>query len=115
MNNGECVVESDAVQIAIWANALLSNLRIRRMKFIFFAVDNFWLYEYHKGNYTWLTDNIFKTIRFVESKKSQLIDPKKISFIDKNIMPTYPNYYPYSNEKYIEVEGKDNFFFRSTT
>lgn len=114
MEDNECVIESKIIEIAIFINTFISSLRIRKIKSLLFAVDNFWLYEYHKENYTWLTNNIFGTIRFIESKKSQIIDPEDLPFIEDSIVPTFPNYYPYSNEKYIQVEGKDSFFFRST-
>jgi hypothetical protein len=88
--------------------------KTRRIKFFFIAIDNFWLYEYHKEKYTWLTSRIFSVIREVESKKSQIIDVDRLPFIEESIMPTFQNYTAYSNEKFMEVEGRDNGFMPNT-
>ena len=96
-------------------NALVSVFRLRSIKFILFAADNFWLYEYHHPNYTWFTSNVFSTIRLIESKKQQIINPEELPFIKKKVLPSFPSYLPYSaNDKYAQIEGKDSFFFRST-
>ena len=111
---GKCELESVWQNVLIIANACLHCFRFRHVRFLFFAADNFWLYAYHRHNYTWLAQNIFTFIRLIENKKEEIIDPKKLSFINQKILPTFPNYYPYANEKYKEMEGKDSFFFRST-
>ena len=106
--------------VSVWLNGpiiintFMNGLRFRNLKFIFFAADNFWLYEYHSPEYSWLAENIFGAIRLIESKKQEIINPEKLPFIKEHILPTFPNYYPYANEKYKRVEGKDSFFFRST-
>jgi hypothetical protein len=81
---------------------------------LFFAVDNFWLYEYHNRNYTWLTDQIFTTVRLIENKKSEIIDAEQLPFIEESIMPSLQNYTAQSNEKFAAVEGSDNGFLRNT-
>lgn len=50
--------------------SLLSQMRVRKVKFLFLAMENFWLYEYHKSKYPWLAREVFSTIRLIEEKKS---------------------------------------------
>ena len=111
---GKCELESVWHNVLIIANTFLHSFRFRHVRFLFFAADNFWLYAYHRHDYTWLAQNIFSFVRLVESRKEEILDPKRLPFIEEKILPTFPDYSPYANEKYKEVEGKDSFFFRST-
>jgi hypothetical protein len=74
------------------------------MKFLYFAIDNFWLYEYHETNYTWLTTQMFETARLLEEKKSEILNPENFSFVQDSINPTFTDLSDYSDDKYAEVE-----------
>ena len=48
-------------------------MRKRGMKFFFMAIDDLWLYQYHKKKYNGIVKDIFKTISFIEEKQWEVI------------------------------------------
>ena len=80
---------------------------------MYFAIDNFWLYEYHETNYTWLTTQMFEIARLLEEKKSEIVNPENFSFVQDSVNPSFTDLSDYSDDKYVEVEQKDRQFFRN--
>ena len=63
---GVCVVESQTLSIIKDIRPLLNVLKRRGLKFLFLAVDDLWLYQYHQQQYKGIVRDAFKTISFIE-------------------------------------------------
>ena len=115
LKEGRCELKWGWLRAVGLVNTVVSVLRFRSLKFLLFAADNFWLYEYHQVEYPWFASNVFRTVRMIETQKQEFVDPERLPFVAEQVLPSFPNYFTQMPEdKYAQVEGKDSFFFRST-
>ena len=63
--DGECVVDNEVLDIVLKIRPFLNLIRKGSLQFLFMALDDLWLYEYHKPNYTGQVKVVFSTIKFI--------------------------------------------------
>ena len=64
-STGECVIENESLSIFVSVRPLLNLVRKKGMKFLFMAIDDLWLYQYHKKKYDGIVKTVFSTISFI--------------------------------------------------
>ena len=65
MEDGECVVESTALDWVGKMRVLLNFIKRRGVKALFLAVDDLWLYNFHSKQYDETVEIVFETIDFI--------------------------------------------------
>ena len=81
---------------------------------MFLALDDLWLYNYHKIHYDGTALTIFETIQFIEEKKWELVSLEKVKERVETSIEDVSLYNPYSNQDYMEKERKNNLFLANT-
>jgi hypothetical protein len=66
---GKCVLKNNVINLFAKIRIILNIGRRNNIKFIFYLLDDLWLYEYHKTHYKGVMKKIFRTIRFIEDKQ----------------------------------------------
>ena len=66
---GSCVLNDDKLDLITKIRPFLNFIRRKGIKSMFLAVDDLWLYEYHKQEYDGSTKTVLSTIRFIEQKQ----------------------------------------------
>ena len=66
---GHCVIKGDTLDLITKIRPFLNFIKRKGMKSLFLAVDDLWLYEYHKQEYDGSTKVVLSTIRFIEQKQ----------------------------------------------
>lgn len=76
---------------------------------VMFLVDDLWLYNYDRVNYTGIMQEVFQTVYEVEQVKWALIN---LSLAFNNTSPRLAtsDYSVYSDSRFMAVEGKDSIF-----
>ena len=92
----------------------LNLIKRRGVKTLFVALDDLWLYNFHKNNYDGTVDIVFKTIKFIEDKQWEIVGLENTKEKIENAIEEVPAYNPYSNPTYLEKERKNNLFVSST-
>ena len=62
---GECVFETSGFELLIKVRPFFNFIRRKGFKSLFIAVDDIWLYNYHRREYNGITNTVFETISFV--------------------------------------------------
>ena len=70
---GKCIVENGVLDLLSKSRTFLNLVKRRGLKTIFVALDDLWLYNFHKINYDGSADAVFKTIKFVEDKQWEIV------------------------------------------
>ena len=78
----------------------LNLLRKKGLKMIFLAVDDLWLYQYHKQEYDGIVEVVFTTISFVEEKQWEIVGLEKVLDKIKGRIGEIKKYNPTTNAKY---------------
>ena len=92
----------------------LNVMKRKGFKALFFAVDDIWLYDYHKRRYDGILKDVFRTIRFVEEKQWEIVGLEEVKDEVENSIQEVPEYNRYSNPTYLDIERKNNLFIDST-
>ena len=72
-SQGFCEIENGSLSIFITIRPFLNILRRKGLKFLFLAIDDLWLYQYHKIKYDGTIREVFSTISFIQEKQWQII------------------------------------------
>ena len=51
----------------------LNVIRRKGIRFLFMAIDDLWLYNYHNKKYKGIIRDVFITIKFIEEKQWEII------------------------------------------
>ena len=92
-DKGQCVVESRALDICARARPLLNFIKRRGVKSLLLAVDDLWLYNYHRNQYDGTALVVFETIQFIQEQQYEVVgldDAKEeieTSVVDTKIDP----------------------------
>ena len=70
---GNCVMKSGSLELVTKIRPFINFIRRKGFKAMFAAVDDIWLYNYHKREYDGTVQNVFETIRFVEEKQWDMV------------------------------------------
>ena len=62
---GQCMIESQTLNIFLDTRPLINLLKKRGLKMIFMSVDDLWLYQYHQKEYDGIITDVFETISFI--------------------------------------------------
>ena len=71
-------MKSDVLELVTKLRPYLNFVRRKGFKSMFAAVDDIWLYNYHKREYDGTIHTVFETIRFVEEQQWQLVDLEEV-------------------------------------
>ena len=110
---GKCVIKSQVIKVVKDMRPMLNIIRKRGMKFIFFMVDDLWLYQYHKRNYNGIVRKVLNTISFIEEKQWEIVGLEEPLKSMTRRVDDLPKYNPYSNKKYMEEARKNNYMISS--
>ena len=80
---------------------------------IFFAIDDLWLYQYHKQEYDGIVVEVFYTISFIEEKQWEIIGLGDFINQVEDGIEDIPKYNAFSNQKYLKESRNNNFLISS--
>ena len=111
---GKCVVESSTLDLLSKIRTFLNLVKRRGVKTLFVALDDLWLYNFHKQEYDGSVDAVFKTIKFIEDRQWEIAGLEDARDRVESAVEEVPPYNPYSNPTYLRKERKNNLFVSST-
>ena len=111
---GKCLVESPTLDFLAKTQIFLNLAKRRGLKTLFVALDDLWLYNFHKNDYDGSVDAVFKTIKFIEDKQWEIVGLEDARDKVENAIEEVPPYNPHSNPTYLQKERKNNLFISST-
>ena len=91
------MIKSEAIKVIKDIRPFINIIRKRGLKFIFFMVDDLWLYQYHKREYDGVMRKVFETISFLEEKQWEILGLEEALQNITARMKEIPKYNPYSN------------------
>ena len=71
--NGYCVESNEVLNTVAILKSIFNYIERRGIKSLCLALDDLWLYNYHKNNYDGTALTIFETIKYIEEKQWQLV------------------------------------------
>ena len=71
------MVESSTLNFLSKIRTFLNLVKRRRVKTLFVALDDLWLYNFHKQEYDGSVDAVFKTIKFIEDRQWEIAGLEK--------------------------------------
>ena len=101
--SGECVLKDATLQIVNRVRPLVNFIKRKGLKSFFVAIDDLWLYNYHKRQYDGTVKTVFNTIRFIEEKQWEIIELEEIKDKIEQSIQEAPSYNPFSNPTYLDV------------
>ena len=113
-DKGQCVVESRALDICARARPLLNFIKRRGVKSLLLAVDDLWLYNYHRNQYDGTAMTVFETIQFVEEQQYEVVGLEGAKEEIETSIEQVDRYNVQSNPTYLDKERKGNLFIAST-
>lgn len=110
---GSCVIKSEVFDLIVRIRPFLNFVRKGSLKFMFMVLDDLWLYEYHKPNYTGQVKVVFSTIKFIEEQQWAITGLNNLQQTVEGSF-TLSEYNSHSNKKYLEIARKNNTFIENT-
>ena len=95
------MIENQSLSIFTDIRPFLNLVRRKGIKFIFMAVDDLWLYQYHQQQYDGIVEDVFRVISFVEEKQWEIIGLEAVIEEASEGVEDMSAYNAYSNEKYM--------------
>jgi hypothetical protein len=92
----------------------LNFIRRGGFKFAFFAIDDIWLYSYHKKKYDGVVKQVLDVIQLLEEKQWELVGLSDAKESLESSIEEVRLYNAYSNERHME-EGRNNDVFLDST
>ena len=77
-------------------------------------MDDLWLYNFHRIHYDGTALTIFETLQLIEEKKWELTELENTKEKVVTSIEDVSLYNPFSNQRYMEEERKNNLFISST-
>ena len=81
---------------------------------MFLALDDLWLYNYHRVHYDGTALTIFETIQLIEEKRWEVVGLEETKEKVETSIRDATRYNPFSNRRYMEEERKNNLLINST-
>ena len=100
--------------LLVKARVFLNFMKRRGLKTLFVALDDLWLYNFHKVEYDGSVEVVFKTIKFIEDKQWEIVGLEEEREKVEHCIAEVPRYNPFSNPTYLVKERKNNLFVSST-
>ena len=107
--NGECVVASRSLFLFVSVRPFLNVVKKRGHRWMFMAIDDLWLYQYHQQEYGGIIKDVFTTIAFVEEKQWEIAGLQQYLDRMKAGIKDISKYNPDSNKRYMQVSRNNNF------
>ena len=111
---GECVERDNALSFTQRFIFFIGLIKRRGLKTLFLALDDLWLYNFHRTHYDGTALTIFKTLQLIEEKKWELVGLENTKEEVETSIEDVSLYNPFSNQRYMEEERKNNLFIANT-
>ena len=72
------MLNSDWLSMGLKTHTLANFINRRGMKSLLFAIDNFWLYNFHQQEFDGTTKTVLEVISFFEEKKWEIVRLEEI-------------------------------------
>lgn len=113
-SEGKCVINDRVVEMASRMRCFFNFIRVRGWKFLFFAVDDLWLYNFHQQKYDGITLTVLETIKLIEERQWELIGLDDFKSELEHSIKESQEYNAHSNKKFMEQERLNNVFLNNT-
>ena len=113
-DRGQCVVESQVLGIVAKVRPVLNFIKRRGVKALFLAVDDLWLYNYHRNQYDGTALVVFETIQFIQEQQYEVVGLDDAKEEIETSIEQVDRYNVQSNPTYLDKERKGNLFIAST-
>ena len=101
-SEGKCVVNGSTLDLLSKTRTFFNFIKRRGVKSLFVALDDLWLYNFHKNDYDGTMNTVFRTIKFIEDKQWEFVGLEEAREKVENAIEEVSAYNPHSNPTYLE-------------
>lgn len=102
---GKCVLSSELSIGGYFYSIffLIRSAELMKLKTVFFLVNDLYLYEFHRQNYTGIVSDIFITCREINKIIWRMLPLGRAEYWYQSPYQSIPNYNAYTNKKFLNL------------